>query len=85
MYDVFQKISILINNSFKIEMLKDLPPINASYSNKSHSGSENFLFPFGSKTLEKAKMNIFSGLKNGSCPHLFKKHILFENYVPEKK
>ena len=43
-------------------------------SNESHSGSEIFHCPFGSKMLEKAKMNIFAGLKNGSCPHQFNKH-----------
>ena len=66
MDDVSCKISILTDNPFKIEMFKDLPLINTSYSKESHSGSENFHCPFGSKTLEKAKIDIFSGLKNGT-------------------
>ena len=47
----------MTDNHFKSKMLKDLPQINTSYSNESHSGSENFHRPFGSKMLEKAKKN----------------------------
>ena len=63
---------------FRNEIFKDLPQINAFYLNESQTGGENVHCPFGSKTLRKAKMNIFSSSKNDYCPQLFNKHLEFK-------
>ena len=74
-----------MSSYFRIEIYNDIPLINASYSNESQMGSENFHCLFCFKTLRKAKINVFYSSKNDYCLHLFNKHLEFEKKVVEEK
>ena len=84
-YGASCKIWILTDYYVRNGIFEDFPPIDSSNSNESHTGSDNFHCPFGSKNPKKAKRKTYLMLKNGPLPQLLDKHIKFANGCFEEK
>ena len=84
-YGTSCKIWILTDYYVRNGIFEDVHPIDSSNWNESHTGSDNFHCPFGSKNPQKAKRKTYLMLKNGPWPQLLDKHIKLANGCFEEK
>ena len=84
-YGTSCKIWILTDYYVRNGIFEDFHPIDSSNWNESHTGSDNFHCPFGSKNPKKAKRKSYPILENGPWPRLLDKHIKLANGCFEEK